>query len=98
MAINKQKSPSPSEIKTSPQAFSKEEINQLKELRLQLNQITFQLGQLYINKIKIENAENDLKNQYKSLEQKEKNTAKTLSDKYGKGTIDLDSGTFTSLE
>tara|TARA_Y100000593_G_C4097476_1_gene231535 strand:+ start:286 stop:582 length:297 start_codon:yes stop_codon:yes gene_type:complete len=98
MAINKQKIPSPSEIKSSPQSFSKEELDQLKELRLQLNQTTFQLGQLYINKIKIENAESDLKKQYKTLEQKEKDIAKSLSDKYGKGSIDLDSGTFTPLK
>ena len=98
MAINIKKSPSPSEIKSLPQDYSKEELNQLKELRLQLNQTTFQLGQLYIEKTKLKKAEDDLKNQYKDIEEKEKSIAKSLSDKYGKGSVDLDSGTFTPIK
>ena len=31
------------------------------------------------------------------LEKQEVNLAKTLSDKYGKGSIDLESGTFTPI-
>ena len=98
MAINKNKIPSPSKIKSLPQKFSKEELNELKELRGELNQLTVQLGQLSLSKIKIETTEKTLKEQYKTIEEKEKSIAKTLSDKYGKGTIDLDSGTFTPLK
>ena len=95
MAIQKQKVPSPSEIKSTPQSFTPEELNQLKELRSEIGQLTAQMGQLYINKIKLEEAELKLKKELDTIEKKETNIAKTLSDKYGKGSIDLVSGTFT---
>ena len=97
MAIQKQKIPSPSEIKSSPQSFTPEELNQLKELRSEIGQLTAQMGQLYINKIKLEEAELKLKKELDTIEKKETNIAKTLSDKYGKGSIDLVSGTFTPV-
>ena len=53
------------------------------------------MGQLYVNKIKLEEVELKLKKELKSLEEKETNIAKKLSDKYGNGSIDLNSGTFT---
>ena len=97
MAIQKQKIPSPSEIKSSPQSFTPEELNQLKELRSEIGQLTAQMGQLYINKIKLEEAELKLKKELVIIEKKETDIAKTLSDKYGKGSIDLVSGTFTPV-
>jgi L-lysine 2,3-aminomutase len=98
MAIKDKKIPSPSEIKENPQSFSSEELNQLKELRSELSKLTAQIGQLYINKIKIEEVEKSLKKQLIHLEKKEADIAKTLSDKYGKGSIDLVSGTFTPMD
>ena len=97
MAIQKQKVPSPSEIKSTPQSFTPEELNQLKELRSEIGKLTAQMGQLYINKIKLEEAELKLKKELVTIEKKETNIAKTLSDKYGKGSIDLVSGTFTPV-
>ena len=97
MAIQKQKVPSPSEIKSTPQSFTPEELNQLKELRSEIGKLTAQMGQFYINKIKLEEAELKLKKELVTIEKKETNIAKTLSDKYGKGSIDLVSGTFTPV-
>ena len=56
------------------------------------------MGQLYINKIKLEEAEKTLRDELKTLEAKESSIAQTLSSKYGKGSIDLASGTFTPAE
>ena len=95
MAIQKQKIPSPQEVKSSPQSFSIEELNELKDLRSELNNLTARIGQLYVNKIKLEETEIKLKKELKSLEEKEANIAKKLSEKYGNGSIDLTSGTFT---
>ena len=88
------KIPSPSEVKSSPTSFSPEELNEIKALRIELNQITFQLGQININKIRIENTEAIIKKELLDLEKKEQNIAKKLSDKYGKGSIDIETGTF----
>ena len=93
MAIDK-KIPSPSEGKSSPVSLSKEEINEVVNLRSELNQITFQLGQLEINKIRILSTKDLIKKDLIDLEKKEKNLAKKLSDKYGKGSIDIETGTF----
>lgn len=98
MAIKDKKIPSPETIKTNPQYFAKEELQEIKNLRSELNNLTGQMGALYINKIKLEEAENLLKKQLVSLEDKESKMAKKLSDKYGKGSIDLETGTFTPTE
>ena len=96
MAIQqKQHIPAPETIKSSPHTFDEKELNQLKELRSKMNQITIQFGQLSINKIKLEESQDKLKNELASLEQQEINLAKSLSNKYGKGTINLETGTFT---
>lgn len=97
MAIGN-KIPSPKDIKTSPVSFSPEELNELKQLRTDLSTMTAQFGQLTINKIKLEEQETILKKQLAELEQKENTLAKNLTNKYGKGSIDLETGTFTPIE
>tara|TARA_B100000287_G_C20427370_1_gene700030 strand:- start:19 stop:312 length:294 start_codon:yes stop_codon:yes gene_type:complete len=97
MAI-KQKVPSPQKIKNTPQSFTEQELNELKNLRDKIDEMSFQFGQLSIQKIKLEEQENNLKNQLKNLEKEETTIAKKLTDKYGKGSIDLETGTFIPLE
>ena len=92
------KIPSPQNIKTSPVSFSPEELNELKQLRTDLSTMTAQFGQLAINKIKLEEQETILKKQLAELEQKENTLAKSLTNKYGKGSIDLETGTFTPIK
>ena len=97
MAIQKrtQPIPSPTEIKQNPQPFSEQELNQLKELRQKITTLTHQFGQLSISKYKLEQTEKGLLKQLSDLEKEESNIAKTLSSKYGEGSINLESGTFT---
>ncbi len=97
MAIQ-QKVPTPQEVKQSPQAFTEQELNQLKDLRSKLNKVTSQFGQLTISKIKIQETENSLKTQLSALEKQETDLAKVLSNKYGKGTINIETGNFTPVE
>ena len=94
MAIQDKKIPKPSDIKSSPTSFSEPELKEIKDLRISLNTLTFQLGQISVEKIKLEEAENNLKNQLKNLEKKEASIAKKLSSKYGKGSIDIETGSF----
>ena len=98
MAIQKNKIPTPTEIKSSPTSFTEEELKKLNNLSDSINELNSQFGIFYINKIKLEEAENTLRQKLKELEVEEKNMAKKLSDKYGKGSIDLKSGTFTPLK
>ena len=94
MAIQKTKIPKPSDIKSSPVSFSEDELKELKDLRMSLNTLTFQLGQISVEKIRLEESKNTLKNQLKTLEKKQISIAKKLSSKYGKGSIDIETGTF----
>ena len=97
MAIGN-KIPSPTEIKNSPVSFSQEELSKLTQLRSNLSTLTAQFGQLAISKIKLEEQENILKKQLTELEKQENTIAKELTNKYGKGSIDLETGTFTPIE
>ncbi len=94
MAIQKTKIPKPSDIKSSPVSFSEEELKEIKDLRLSLDTVTFQLGRILVETIKLEETKNTLKNQLKTLENKEISLAKKLSSKYGKGSINIETGTF----
>ena len=95
MAIQDKKIPTPSEIKSSPSSFSEQELKEIKDLRLSLDTLTFQLGRISVEKIKLEETKNTLKNQLKDLEKKEISIAKKLTSKYGKGSMDIETGTFT---
>ena len=95
MAIQPKKIPTPETIKTTSHSFDKSEIEQLKILRTKTENLTFNLGQLTINKIKLEKIEKQYKQELSNLEKEEITLAETLTKKYGKGSIDLKIGTFT---
>lgn len=76
------------------QKFTEEEVTKLKSIRTRFQEISYKLGQLEIQKLGLEE---DRANTVKLLEdsiKEEKQIAKDLMDKYGKGTIDIESGEF----
>ena len=81
-----------------PKKFTPEEIKQLQDLQEKLNTLSFQFGQVQISKIKIQNQEDYLKNQLTSLTTEENEVAKKLTDKYGKGNLDLETGEFIPVD
>mgnify|MGYP003626566545 FL=1 len=93
--IKEQKIPSPSQI---TKAVAPKDIEQIKTLQLSLNNLNSKFGQLYITKMKLEKEETILKNELSSLEEKETIIAKTFTDKYGKGSLDIETGEFTPVE
>ena len=68
-----------------------EELQQVKNLQNQVQEITTQLGTIEVRKIQ-------LKNIILKLQQQEEQLAKTLSDKYGNGSLDIDTGKLTVSE
>ena len=80
------------------QKFTEEELKSLTNLQTKSQNATLQFGQLYLAKIRLEEQETALKNYAKSIEEEEANLAKELSDKYGKGSINIDTGEFTPIE
>jgi hypothetical protein len=93
--IKEQKIPSPSQI---TKAVAPKDIEEIKTLQLSLNNLNSKFGQLYIAKMKLEKEETILKNELSSLEEKETIIAKTFTDKYGKGSLDIETGEFTPVE
>ena len=71
--------------------LTQEELQQIKDLQDQVQQVTLQLGTLEVKKIQ-------LKETILKLQQSEEQLAKILSDKYGNGTLDIDTGKLTITE
>ena len=109
MAI-KEKLPSPSEVAKTIEnnkseetqnletVFAKEEIEKIQKLQSDLNATLFQFGQLKVNQLKLEAQEKILQDQLANLEKQEADIAKELTDKYGKGSLDIETGKFSPLE
>tara|TARA_Y100000114_G_scaffold81830_1_gene75525 strand:- start:156 stop:446 length:291 start_codon:yes stop_codon:yes gene_type:complete len=93
-----EKIPSPEEIKNEPQKFTQEEINGLKSFQTRLDNIITQFGKINLSRIKLDEQENLLKDEVKKIENEERELAQKLSDKYGRGSLDIETGTFTPAE
>ena len=77
--------------------LSESEKEQLQEV-VQMNQAIQQaLGNLAVRKINLENEETRLKQQLSANSQKENELAQKLESKYGKGSVNLETGTFTPI-
>lgn len=95
MAAQNEKIPSPSELKKEPFQFSNEEITQLRNLQAEIQQVTIQFGQFHLAKLRLEEQEVLLKDKLSELQKQELTLAKSLSNKYGEGSLDIETGTFT---
>lgn len=85
------------ETKPNVKKFTEEEIKKLKDIRSQFSDLSYKLGQLEMQKIALEEQKEEIKKTLSATIDLEKKTAKDLIDKYGKGTIDIDSGEFIPL-
>ena len=81
-----------------PKKFTSEELKKIQDHQDKLNRIQIQFGQLTMTKIRLENQENYLKEQLTLLNKEEANIAKDLTDKYGKGSLDIETGEFIPAE
>ena len=77
--------------------FTEEELKSLQELQGTYNQITLAFGQLTISRHALDAREETLKTTLGETQTKENELAKELTEKYGKGSLDIQSGEFTPL-
>jgi len=82
----------------SSKKFTEEELKNLKTLQSEMDSITISFGQISIQKEMLEAQEKLIKSNFVKLKTQEAELAKNLSAKYGKGTLDIESGEFTSVE
>jgi len=71
--------------------LSEKELQQLKELQTEGNELVFSLGQIEAQKVSIYSS-------IKIVQEKQLKLGKDLQEKYGDGNIDLESGEFTKPE
>lgn len=76
-----------------------EELDSIKKLATELSETAARFGQLKVEQINLqtqlnalEEFENTLEKDYLALKEKELNLTKELTDKYGDGTINLETG------
>tara|TARA_B100001093_G_scaffold160397_1_gene152727 strand:+ start:586 stop:882 length:297 start_codon:yes stop_codon:yes gene_type:complete len=98
MAKKKTKIPTPHEISNSPTIIPSQDIDKIKKLQENLTSIGTQFGQIKIAKMKLEDQEVVLKKQLDLLSKEENSIAKAFTDKYGKGSLDVETGEFTPTE
>ena len=75
--------------------FTEDELKSLQELQGTYQQITLALGQLSVSKYAMEEREDSLKQALLDTKTKENDLAKELTGKYGKGTLNIETGEFT---
>ena len=78
--------------------LSEEELTILREYQKKQNAITFDLGQVDIQKAFLEGQRASILDGLAALQEKSNKTAKELQKKYGDGNIDLETGEFITPE
>jgi len=74
--------------------LSKEEIDNLSSLQQQQDNFVIQLGQIEYQKNLLDQQKEEIYSKIKSFENNQIQLAKQLEEKYGRGTVNLESGEF----
>ena len=77
--------------------FTEEELRSLQDLQGTYQQITLAMGQISLSKIQLENREQSVLNTLGEVREKENELAKELTEKYGKGSLNIETGEFTPV-
>jgi predicted nuclease with TOPRIM domain len=75
-----------------------EELENLKSINTELNSIVVSLGQIEINKSLLETNKQNLLANFSQLQKNQEKLATELTQKYGDGSIDINTGEFTKAE
>ena len=76
------------------QVLTEEEVKSLTSLQQEQNDLLFQLGQVNYQLYFFEREKTRVQNLIEAFEQKQTDSAKQLEEKYGAGTVNLESGEF----
>lgn len=76
--------------------LTKEEIGQVTKLREEFNNLTFSLGEIEMQILNLNFQKESIKENFKKLQTQEQTVVSELENKYGKGTISLETGEFIS--
>ena len=82
----------PEEVK-----FTEEELKQVQNIQASYTNIQNQLGQLKMAQIRLDGQEVELEDSLKQIQSEEKKFLDGITDKYGQGTLNPDTGVFTPV-
>ena len=80
----------PEEVK-----FTEEELTQVQNIQASYQNIQSQFGQLKLAQIRLDEQEVQLEDSLKSIQSEEKKFLDGITDKYGQGTLNAETGVFT---
>ena len=80
----------PEEVK-----FTEEELKQVQDIQRSYQSVQNQFGQLKMAQIRLDEQEIELENSLKSIQEKEKTFLDGITDKYGQGSLNPETGVFT---
>ena len=83
----------PEEVK-----FTEEEIKQVQTIQASYQNVQIQFGQLKLNQIRLDEQEVELEDSLKQIQSEEKKFLDGITDKYGQGTLNPETGVFTPTE
>ena len=83
----------PEEVK-----FTEEELTQVQNIQKSYLNVQNQFGQLKLAQIRLDNQEVELEEALKSIQSEEKTFLDGITDKYGQGTLNPETGVFTPVE
>ncbi len=78
--------------------FTEDEMKKIEQIKEQYNNITVKFGQLKIEQCILDEQKEAISAKYKEVRNQEIEFAKELSNKYGAGNLDLDTGVFVASE
>ena len=83
----------PEEVK-----FTEEELKQVQNIQASYQNVQSQFGQLKLAQIRLDEQEVDLEEALKAIQSEEKKFLDGITDKYGQGTLNPETGVFTPTE
>ena len=83
------------EEKTSEIKFNEDEMKQVQDFRNSYYNIQYSFGQVKLAKIKLKEQETNLESDLKKVQDDEKKFLDGITDKYGQGTLNPETGVFT---
>ena len=78
--------------------FSTEELTKISTIKTTYDQVTLRMGQIHFELIGLQDEKERMENMFTENRATEVKFAEDLSVKYGKGTLDIETGIFTPVE
>ena len=81
-----------------PIKFNEEELAQIREIQTLYSTVVNQAGQVHIEEINLHERKRQVESNLQEIKRKEQELVTSLTNTYGRGTINLETGEFTPIE